>query len=418
MLKHKHVGDAETISLEPLKSGMDINRTEGTTYLRIWTPREDKQEKVFEGSCIVARLRHKKVKLRDIPGHGGELHVLSSGERHNLGVTCIERGCVRTFLPAILGNSAQLAFLSEKDPAEAKDNGYILFQWLMAGNYKAKFCRIPSTSILPNSTERVWRFRDLSSPMAVALTWKGSWLGADWNLDLIRNYVERRTDLPEHDFAILKWLRVPVLHNSLASTFKKAVAHAPSRFIRSWLNDYGMPEGVLKHDHILGLDSVARHFFWNEIPRGHIKEVISVVGLCDGGHFDEERCCMHLGMLVDISPVLLWQGLDHCRMRCANKLRCLLNLFTRNQLDLPQEVSNEKMRFRLQYLEKRILDATGICEERLKELVINRLRSLAEPRLGLLDQNCDDLLRLGETHSGRKFLAVRIGLCWLDQVRL
>jgi len=278
MLRHQQDDDPEKVSFEVLKQGDQLNCSEGTTYLRIWTPGHDKSASVFEEDCLVRRLKYRKIRLRDIPGHGGELQIMSQGARHSLGVACLDTGYVRDYLPPMLGLSDAQLFLLPDDNRQIEDDRYILYVWSVDKKGKAKLRRLPSTSIQPTSSELIWRIGDQGNPMAVALTWQGSWLGAWWSLKRIRDYVKERMDLPEHDFAIMKWLRVPVLHSSFSPTFAKAIAQAPCRFIKTWLNDSGLPDGLNPHAHILEIDSVVRHFLWNDFPPGYTKDAINVIG--------------------------------------------------------------------------------------------------------------------------------------------
>jgi len=415
MLRHQQNANAEKVSFEVLKQGDRLNRSEGTTYLRIWTPEHDKGASVFEGDCQIGRLKYQKIRLRDVPGHGGELQVMSQGEPHSLGISCLDTGYVRDYLPPMLGSSdAQLFLLSDKDHAEAGDDGYVLYMWFVGKKGKARLRRLPDTSIQPSSSDRVWKIRDSCDPMAIALTWKGSWLGAWWDLERVRDYVNGQTDLPEHDFAIMKWLRVPVLHSSLSTTFAKAVAQAPCRFIKTWLNDSGLPDGLKPHAHILGIDSVVRHFLWNDFPPGYAKDAIAVITQRDGRLHQIDSYIGYLQQLSDISPVLLWKGMEQFLIRAGKTIVDLLRMFTRAQVGLSSGADRQQMLFRLQCREKRASSATGISQERLEEITCNRFRAMQEKRWRPLEQDRVDLLKLGQTISGRQYLSARMGLYRLD----
>ena len=250
--------------------------------------------------------------------------------------------------------------------------------------------------------------------MAIALTWKGSRCGAWWNLESICDYINGRTDLPEHDFAIMKWLRVPVLHSSLSTTFAKAVAQAPCRFIKTWLNDGGLPDVLKPHAHILGIDSVVRHFLWNDFPPGYAKDAIAVIGQWKGGPNQIDGWIQLLQQLSNISPVLLWKGMENfLRLNC-DAIRDFLCLFARTGVGLPSGADRQQMLFRLQGLEKRTSSATGINQERLEEVAYKRFKLMHEKQWCPLEEDRVDLLKLGQTISGRKYLSVQMGQYWLD----
>ena len=307
-----------------------------------------------------------------------------------------------------------LFLLSDKDPAEVGDNGFALYVWFVDKKGKARLRRLPDSSVQPSSSDRVWKIRDSCSPIAIALTWKGSWLGAWWSLERIRDYVNERMDLPEHDFAIMKWLRAPVLHPTLSPSLAKAILQAPSRFIKTWLKDRGLPEGFNPHENIDGVDSVVRHFLWNDFPPGYAKDAIAVITQRSGRLHQIDSCISYLQLLSDISPVLLWKGMEQFLIRDGRTIVDLLRMFTRAQVGLSADADRQQMLFRLQGLEKRASSATGISQERLEEITCNHFRSMREKKWHPLEQDHVDLLKLGQTISGRRHLSARMGLYWLD----
>ncbi|MCK4394926.1 hypothetical protein KAX17_18670, partial [Candidatus Bipolaricaulota bacterium] len=161
MLRHQQNDNAEKVSFEVLKQGDQLNCSEGTTYLRIWTLDHDKGASVFESDCQVGRLKYQKIRLRDVPGHGGELQVMNQGGRHGLGIACLNTGCVRDYLPPMLGSSdARLFLLSDRDPAEVGDNGFALYGCFVGKKGKARLRRLPDSSVQLSSSDRVWKIRD------------------------------------------------------------------------------------------------------------------------------------------------------------------------------------------------------------------------------------------------------------------
>jgi len=416
MLRHQQNDNAETVSFEVLKRGKELNRSEGTAHLRIWTPEYDKSASVFEGDCLVGRLKYHKIRLRDMPGYGGELQIMDQGKRYSFGVACLDTGCVRAYLPPMLGSSdAQLFFLSDMDPAKAGDDGYIVYVWSVGKKGKAKPHRLLSTSIQPTSNKRVWKIRDSYNPMAVVVTWKGAWRGAWWDLERIRNYVSDRSDLPAHDFAIIKWLRVPILHPTFSSTIAGPILRAPCRFMEAWLNDSGLSDELEPHPHIPGIDSVIRRFLWNDFPPGQAKDVINTIMRKYNITTSIESYSLLLKNLVQISPILLWKGLEHFLVTCSREtLIDLLRMFIRAQVELSADTDTQQVLFRLQNLERRAASATGISQERLKEITDSIFRSMLKKKWHPLEKDRVDLLRLGQTISGRKYLSVRMGLYWLD----
>lgn len=417
MCNYEQDNDAGNMSFTILKQGVFLNRAGEPVKLRIWTGQKDVGTMVLESNCLVGRLRHQKIALRDFPGHGGQLHFISEGKRHGLGIICIDKGCVNNFHPPMLGSDAQMFLLSDKDPKEATDEGYVLYKWFVDKNQKAKFGKIPNESILPKSRKRVWKIRDLCNPLAIALTWKGAWLGGWWNCELVCDYVNRRQDLPEHDFAIMKWLRVPILYSTLYPTIKKVILSVPCRFIKTWLSNYGLPQSIRPQEHIGGIDSVIRSFLWNDFPSSQAKDAIKLISQLDGSTEQENKNVNNLNRLSNISPILLWKGMEHHLKKCPQTAIPLIHSFTRRQVGLLSNADEQHLHNRMHGLIKKILKVTDLSEERLEEIIQNRINMLHERHWYLFEQDRIDLLKLGETYSGRDYLSARIGQYWLELSR-
>lgn len=420
MLHHPQRGGRETAAYEVLRAGRPVNRSEGSTYLRIWTPEPGEGSPVLEGDCQVGRLRHHRIRLRDIPGHGGELGTLAHGERYGLGIACWDTGRVRAFIPAMLRNDAQAAFLLDTPPSEAGKDGYALYAWNIDGSGKAGIHRLPEASIQPGSNKRVWRVRDIGNPLAVALAWKGSWLGAWRDLGRIRDYVVGCAELPEQDFAAMKWLHVPPLHPDVSPGLARVIVRTPCRFIRTWVGNDGLPEGLTPREGTLGLDAVVRHFLWNDFPPMQAEDAFRAVAQWDGSLGQMERCVYHLRQLSDVSPVLLWKGMEHCLKRwhevASSKetaIITLLQLFAWVQLGLTSNTAMRHVNLRLRSLQEQVSAATGMNLARVEEVARTRLESMQKKLWPPLEQHRVDLLRLGETHAGRKYLSARMALYWL-----
>ena len=418
MLRHKQIHGTETTIFEVLDNNVELNRSEGTAYLRVWTPERDKSTIVTEDDCQVGRVRHNKIRLKDFLGHGGNLNLLSDGKRYDMGVPCIDTGCVRNFLPSMFNCDAQLFLLSDKNYKEARDNGYVLYQWLVDDKFKAKIHRIPNSCIQPNSRDRAWQIRISENPLAVGITWKGTWLGAWWSRERISDYLNKRDNLPSQDFALLKWIRVPVLCSAINEVFGKAITHAPCRFIDTWLYDTSLPDGLKAHEHVNEIDSVIRHFLWNNFPSAHAKDAISSIGQYERGSIKGEKAVVkHLRKLSDISPILLWIGIENYQKQNSQIFIPLITSFTYEQVGLLPNASEQQFRYRIQGLEKRLLGVTGLTKGRLKEIVQDRIITLPENRWCPLGADRIDLMNIGQTQSGRQYLSASIGQQWLEQAR-
>jgi len=256
--------------------------------------------------------------------------------------------------------------------------------------------------------------------MALVLTWKGVWRGGWCNLERIRDYVSSQRDLSQHEFAVLKWLRVPVLHPILETMFGQAVANDPIQFVQSWRSDDGLPTDIRPHDNIIGCDSVIRHFLWTRNLGVYWSGVASVVGRCNY-LCDKDRCCQHLEKLLDVCSRLFWRGIVECYLRCPKDCRSLYKAFLNSRVGLAENARGSAVAYRLQNLRRRVVQATGLPDERLDALVSKIcpskvLRSKEDAAIISKDEDVADLLALGGTYNGREYLAVRMIQHWKDQI--
>ena len=413
--------DAESISYVVLNRDDKLNRSEGTAYLRIWTPDNDPRALVYEGGCQVGRLRYNKIRLRDLPGHGGELRVKNQRNEFPFGVICTDTGCVRKFLPSILGCDAQLSLLSDKNASDANRDGYGIYFWLVDEIGRTKFNQLSDSDIQPNSSERTWFIRNSNNPIAVALTWKGHWLGAWWDIQRICEFIKiKRFELTDLEFQLVKWFRVPILHPKLED-FAEIVYRQPSKFIREWTCDERLPGGVKPHGDIGDVFGVIREYLWIGFPAEKAGGAISVVEQLHGSSHELDCCIKNLQTYSEISPILLWKGMEHYLSQSTGRILALLKAFTRQQLGLPSNASRIQLDSRLERFEGRIENATKLMKSRIADITINWITRMREQRSlppdeqdwGPLDDDIDDLFDLGDILSGRNYIAARIGMYWL-----
>ncbi|MCG8430966.1 MAG: hypothetical protein MJA29_07325 [Candidatus Omnitrophica bacterium] len=412
-LRNNQGNDNDIEAYEILKDGEELNRSDGTVYLRIWVPERDKTPRVFESNCRVGLLRHCKVRLHDIPGHGGNLYIFNGERFFDLGIRCHDTGCITGFIPAMLNNPAQLIFSQEKDPKEAGIEGYWIWEWVIGDKGKTKIQALSDGAILKNSNKMKWKIHCSEYPMAVAVTYKGAWLGCWWDLERIVGYVNRCDDLLERDLSLIKWLRVPVMHPLLAPVLQKVITKKPARFIKTWLRDETLPDGLRHQVHILNTDSVVRHFLWNDFNPIYAKDVMFLFGeWC--GKYQKNSCIDHLMKLSEISPILLWKGMEQAQKRYPHKIRELIEAFSKIQVGLQPLAKKQQMKYRTQELKNRVIQATSFVEERLEKTICGCLESNSGQKANLLSHDPADLLKLGQTIQGRHYLSIRLALHWLD----
>jgi len=352
--------------------------------------------------------------LSDLSGFGESLSVYSDERIYQLDVVSVDRGCVANFQPSMLGSPASLQLSTAKEYAEVGDEGYSLWYWTTEDGAKGRPQKLPTNRILDSSTNHVWKLELSDYPMSIALTWKGYWLGAWWDLERIREYIVGRPDLAETDYAMLKWLRAPVLLPPLVKVLAPRVVQSPSRFLRAWLIDSSLPTGLEEHEHISGIDFVVRTFLWVGFPAAHAREAIRVLTNWDGNMSNPERCIGVLDTLSTVSPILVWKCLESFLKRDETKILDLLRAYVCTGLGLAKSSSNQQIRRRLEYIEERAARFAKFEPDYLSELVGTWMLSMRDQIWKPNDGNCDDIAILGESPSGRKYISTSICCYWLS----
>jgi len=400
------------VNFKKLGNGDVINCSEGTASVRIWTPNQDAHALALEGDYTIGRLSYSRIRLRDVPGFGGELGVLEKGQKSELGIYCHDRGCVRAFLPALMKDrvSAQIFLHRELDTS---DPGYAVCEWSESDSGVAQLCILPEDVMLPNSTPQCLQLSTSSNPLAVALAYRGDWIGAWWDLPRIRDYIETRRKLSRSDFSSLRWLRVPVLDPALKPQLTRAALASPVQFITGWFDGEGIPEELRPNEDTIGADSVVRQFLWNDFPSGQSKDVIAVAGQCES-RLDLQACCGHLEKLSRLSLPLLWAGFGECKRRCKRKSQDVYELFLRSRVDLTTDDDDRSLDLRLNRLKDNLLRRIGLTAGKLEDIEDDRIRLLDRFSNAVSPEDRRILLKIGESYGGRAYIAARLVECWID----
>ncbi|GMW00917.1 MAG: hypothetical protein AMXMBFR84_20540 [Candidatus Hydrogenedentota bacterium] len=398
-------------TLEVVQPGSTVNRNEA--MLRIWSPDQDNAPNVYEGQYLIGKARYRRVRLKSCPGHGGVLRIHTQTGEHSLEISCIDNGSLARYAPAMLGQPATLEFWDDKEPADVGPEGYGIWICLRGNNGGLRLERVPDSALVPNSTSRKWRVRLNNNPISIAVTWKGYWCGAHWDIDQIESYLTGQAQLSESDFAILKWLRVPILAPGLVDQISNIALSRPCHFLRPWLRNDGL-NPALRSDELLGLDSVARHFLWTTFPVAHAAAAADIVAPWDGNLNHPERYIGQLDRLTDISPVLTWVRLEKfLRNNAANTLN-LLRAFTCARLGLPVGANSNRIHASLSFLEARVSQLTSLDQNRANDLVRQWITGM---RNNLWQPNPDgqaEIEMIGQTLSGRQYVATSMCCYWLQ----
>jgi hypothetical protein len=298
---------------------------------------------------------------------------------------------------------------------DSSEPEYHIYEWRLGDKYRAALQTLNPEAISSQSGPRTWYLKCPPGLMALAVAWKGARCGAWWDLHEIIQYLNMRQDIPLQDFSLLKWLRVPVLEPSLEASFHSAVQKCPMRFVKAWRDDEGLPEGLMRHDNVLGINSLIQHFLWCSFPRAYIKEATQELGQCPR-RFEQGQCCRHLSVLGEISLDLIWHGIERCRRQCQGQWCALVSRYLRMQVGLIEDDGSQKLSYRLQKLRDEAAGATALPVKELEEIGIRYINVSKDTSIRLSDHERQRLLQIGATHKGRSFLFTKIARQQLDRL--
>ena len=397
----KHAG--RPFHLEKLKLSSDtiLNRGAGGGQLRLWVPEESRNLWVYEGDYLVGRLRHGRVGLRDFPGLGGTLRVQGQST-YDFGIPCIDSGWVSGFLPRMLGRPAQVELTRKKQP-DLENHRIVI--WRADNRGRAELESLPRKALLDCRKPGIWRIDCPSDILAIAVTWKGAWLGAWWNINGIMKCQFRPS---VQIFAAIRWLRLPVLSSDLEQVVRQAAQKAPHKFLAAWVGNEGLPEFVRPLDSEPGHDTVIRHYLGNWLPPSpdHRNEAVRcLTGSID--HRTPELWSTALIRLGEYSLPLLWWSMLKCE-RIPSRAGQVYDLALARLLGLQEGCSRHLCSARLASDRALLADRAGVSVERIDQLIDIRTVTLKNPASRLRGEDECCLRALLERLVGRRLFTARL----------
>lgn len=392
--------------LRPLKRGDVIRHTRGS--LQIWVPDPTNTHTVFEHACHIGLLRNGRIRLRDFLGYGGEISVRGSAgsnplgirvenmgdvtgfvrseNHHSLGVRIENFGDLERYRTDLLRVPTVLTLAMEKTPSR----DYQVVVWRKDAKGKDNtFLQVLANSVQTTECSDKWEISVPEGALAVALAFKGHWLGAYSNIEKLKK-VHLKT---AGDFAAMRWMRLPIFNPAIEPAIRNAVESSGNAFIRAWFGNQGLPESLQFRDD--KPDTVFRHFFWLDIAENN---AATVSDICLGQHSGLiERICW----AKDVSLALLFRLLQSCKKK-EPKERFLQILY--EALCFASETQEDRLLRLKERLERAIETSVGLNARRLG-LLFERWRNSQRT---LAQDDRWDLSILGELPSGRQYALLKL----------
>jgi len=244
--------------------------------------------------------------------------------------------------------------------------------------------------------DTLWEGSLPQGTIAVAFSFRGSRIGADWQGERIRKWIEESC-VGDTEFSILRWLRIPVLGRDLLDVFSKQVLKYPLSFLKAWHYGEGLPEGLEFPEKEETVPLVIQTCLWNWRPKK--EEVNKLVGNLPSATKNEGRKRKALmNEFSNIAPVLV----DAIARNTENKSFCreTLNKILATTGDMKEEDFQKK----LDDLLDEIIARSDIPKNEVKQCVQDLLNSikLNQP----LEIRCEDMLqRLCHLKGGCNYIS-------------
>jgi hypothetical protein len=278
----------------PLNLGAAANRA------RVFVPFD--QATLYEGARYVGKVTSKTLPFRELLGWGSPLLAHSAGEPELSMVASIEdRGCVGLYLQNLLGKPINKLYL-QKPIQPSRNHAVLVWRSLEAAPTK-----VVGTDVRYEQDGFVWNLPDMGKVTAIAVSYNGSWLGSVTYANLALWSLNRHPSA--RVFALLRWLKLPVLNHDLRVHIQREVSRDPAEFVNGWLRAerLGLGLGLVFRNPDPGYDATMRWFLWNLVET-RIQRLDSIANSAVSDHpsTEPESFVSRLLALCDLSPALAY----------------------------------------------------------------------------------------------------------------
>lgn len=392
-------GRPEFISL---KNSPEFNKSEDSCILYIWKPDQTNEDYLYEGSNQVGRIKYHKIRLKDMHGYGGQLSIHSEGKKHDLSYFCYESGCILQYCPPILGKPAQITLrLNDDENLKFDKNHYQLYYWTCDKQYSnANLVKIPSEKVTVHEKGNMWDVDYIDNPLCVIVTWKNAVLmGSIFNGTVPADYFEMCQSPSLKDFAILKWIKFPMLLPEYEPQLKKFIYRAPDKFLQAWLNNEGLPNEFTPREDGSPYKSIIRHFLWTYAPeKSKMGNYCSIFGNC-GKSYNAEKCYNYLEKIASCSLYLFQHYLNECRENCKEWYQ-VLSYFSSKTAPY-QQLSLKTV---CEYFLPKISMISGIDEDKIRIATRWIACNIVKPNREIIAEHEDILHEIGEMDIGQRYV--------------
>jgi len=379
-----------------LRPSHPLNRADGSGTARIFVG--GSKSELFEGTCFVGKISSRALKLRDLFGWGFPLILRSAGRPDNVLVESVEDYGQGRFLPPLFRGQTS-AYLAWRVPTSlAREHNILVWGEMSQGPRK-----LHANEVASQQDDFLWKLPNLGAVAAMAIAYQGTRIASYWDSDRIIDALKRARS--SSLFALLRWLKVPVLNSSFMRPMQEAIAHGPAEFVTGWVSDEALQYGLVHRQAEQGV--VIRQFLWNYVERNEASMEKLARAFCTGfrPQGESEAFKSSLARLGEICPSLSY-NLARLKLR-GDKYRKYVRAVAAAMLRQPETRETSQLRSLLAADCRECAKLLGAVPEALENSV-NAFAAYLDNQASDYTQVEADLRRLGETSRGRQFLTASL----------
>lgn len=241
-----------------LPQGRPLNRAGGSGTARVFVGKE--QHELLEGSRLIGKVGSRPFQLREFCGWGAPLIIRSSHQSPFALVESVEDYGLGTFVPPLFRGRTHAHLIWQVPMSPSAKHTILVWDDLLRHPN-----RLPAGEVTNQQDDFVWRLPNEGTVAAMAISYEDTRIASYWDRDRII-YALKNVQSAQL-FALLRWLKIPVLNSWFRETMREAVLRRPIEFVKGWMNDSALPFGLVHRQAEQGLEIVIREFLWNYIDR-------------------------------------------------------------------------------------------------------------------------------------------------------
>ena len=374
-----------------------LNRAGGRWRARVFYPTDALYLQILEDARTVIN-GQRPFNLSGLLARG---QPLKNREGYTFADSVEDRGCFVRFYPRLLGRSFCSVLLNDRIELSHDHKVVLWFAdhtiQITSAQDNTKNPATYSEWILPN-------FQYDRAPIAWAVAFRGELIGSHWRYKELAESISRGPTMKS--FALLRWFKAPVFNSKIAPQFLRYVRNHQVAFVRSWMDDCGLPNELTHTESAEELYPLVRCALWKCEPQypTHADQILQSfvkrIRVYSENRSSEVLRTLGVREMARVCPPFAFRLLR--KIRKGNKLA---RLAVRELLILASDDSRSEWNTAITYLRRDAERQLGRSPDRLGKLTRAFSKSIdGISTLDMIDEH--SVRQLAETSRGLDYLAV------------